>query len=73
MSPATTIAEVNIPTGVPRRYEFDDQLGVVTAEYLGDAEAIAAAAALLPRRPAADADRVVTADPRTPIYTLPNG
>ena len=39
------IAEVNIPTGVPRRYELDDQLGVVSAEYLGDAEAIAAAAA----------------------------
>src|SRR6478752_6821134 len=39
------IAEVNIPTGVPRRYELDDRLGVVTAEYLGDAEAIAAAAA----------------------------
>ena len=39
------IAEVNIPTGVPRRYQLDDQLGVVTAEYLGDAEAIAAAAA----------------------------
>ena len=39
------IAEVNIPTGVPRRYELDDRLGVVSAEYLGDAEAIAAAAA----------------------------
>ena len=39
------IAEVNIPTGVPRRYQLDDRLGVVTAEYLGDAEAIAAAAA----------------------------
>ena len=39
------IAEINIPTGVPRRYELDDRLGVVTAEYLGDAEAIAAAAA----------------------------
>ena len=39
------IAEVNIPTGVPRRYELDDRLGVVTAEYLGDAEAIAAATA----------------------------
>jgi len=39
------IAEVNIPTGVPRRYELDDQLGVVTVEYLGDQDAIAAAAA----------------------------
>jgi 2,3-bisphosphoglycerate-dependent phosphoglycerate mutase len=39
------IAEVNIPTGVPRRYELDEHLEVVTAEYLGDQEAIAAAAA----------------------------
>jgi 2,3-bisphosphoglycerate-dependent phosphoglycerate mutase len=39
------IAEVNIPTGVPRRYELDDALGVVRAEYLGDPEAIAAATA----------------------------
>jgi 2,3-bisphosphoglycerate-dependent phosphoglycerate mutase len=38
------IAEVNIPTGVPRRYDLDDTLSVVTAEYLGDQEAIAAAA-----------------------------
>ena len=42
---ADEIAEVNIPTGVPRRYTFDDQLDVVTADYLGDPEAIAAAAA----------------------------
>lgn len=39
------IAEVNIPTGVPRRYELDARLRVLTAEYLGDQEAIAAAAA----------------------------
>jgi 2,3-bisphosphoglycerate-dependent phosphoglycerate mutase len=39
------IAELNIPTGVPRRYTFDDRLGVASAEYLGDQEAIAAAAA----------------------------
>src|SRR5262245_50510252 len=39
------IAGVNIPTGAPRRYEFDDHMGVVSAEYLGDAEQIAAAAA----------------------------
>jgi len=44
VSPAE-IAEVNIPTGVPRRYTFDDQLGVTSAGYLGDPEAIAAAAA----------------------------
>ena len=40
------IAELNIPTGVPRRYELDDDsLAVVSADYLGDAEAVAAAAA----------------------------
>jgi len=39
------IADVNIPTGAPRRYTFDDRLGVLTAEYLGDADAVAAAAA----------------------------
>jgi 2,3-bisphosphoglycerate-dependent phosphoglycerate mutase len=39
------IAEVNIPTGAPRQYTFDDRLGVRSAEYLGDAEAVAAAAA----------------------------
>ena len=39
------IAELNIPTGVPRQYQFDDDLRVVDAAYLGDAEAVAAAAA----------------------------
>jgi 2,3-bisphosphoglycerate-dependent phosphoglycerate mutase len=39
------IAELNIPTGVPRRYVFDDDLRVVDAGYLGDQDAIAAAAA----------------------------
>ena len=39
------IADVNIPTGAPRRYEFDDRLDVVSAEYMGDADAVAAAAA----------------------------
>ena len=38
------IAGLNIPTGVPRRYQFDDALQVQSAEYLGDADAIAAAA-----------------------------
>jgi 2,3-bisphosphoglycerate-dependent phosphoglycerate mutase len=42
---ADDIAELNIPTGAPRRYEFDDRLQVASAEYLGDADAIAAAAA----------------------------
>ena len=39
------IAELNIPTGGPRRYDLDDALGVVSARYLGDADAVAAAAA----------------------------
>jgi 2,3-bisphosphoglycerate-dependent phosphoglycerate mutase len=44
------IPKVNIPTGVPRRYEFDDQLRVRSAEYLGDADAIAAAAEAVARQ-----------------------
>jgi 2,3-bisphosphoglycerate-dependent phosphoglycerate mutase len=39
------IAELNIPTGAPRRYTFDDHLVLTSAEYLGDADAVAAAAA----------------------------
>ncbi len=39
------IAELNIPTGAPRQYTFDDQLRVTNAQYLGDQEAVAAAAA----------------------------
>lgn len=39
------IAELNIPTGVPRFYRFDPALRVTDVGYLGDAEAIAAAAA----------------------------
>jgi 2,3-bisphosphoglycerate-dependent phosphoglycerate mutase len=39
------IAELNIPTGAPRRYTFDDDLEVTSADYLGDPEAVAAAAA----------------------------
>ena len=38
------ITEFNIPTGVPRLYEFDSDMNVTRGEYLGDAEAIAAAA-----------------------------
>ena len=38
------ITEFNIPTGVPRLYELDDRLRPETAEFLGDPEAIAAAA-----------------------------
>jgi len=39
------IVELNIPTGAPKRYTFDDALNVTSARYLGDAEAVAAAAA----------------------------
>jgi 2,3-bisphosphoglycerate-dependent phosphoglycerate mutase len=39
------IAELNIPTGVPRRYAFDAQMNVADVAYLGDQDAIAAAAA----------------------------
>lgn len=38
------IVEFNIPTGVPRIYELDSGLRPTRAEYLGDADAIAAAA-----------------------------
>jgi 2,3-bisphosphoglycerate-dependent phosphoglycerate mutase len=38
-------ADINIPTGAPRAYSFDERLVVTNAAYLGDAEAVAAAAA----------------------------
>ena len=44
------IAAVNIPTGAPRRYEFDAHLGLTSAEYLGDASAVAAAAEAVARQ-----------------------
>lgn len=40
-----TIASLNIPTGAPLRYELDKNLKVLTSSYLGDQEAIKAAAA----------------------------
>ncbi|MDR2780277.1 MAG: 2,3-diphosphoglycerate-dependent phosphoglycerate mutase [Synergistaceae bacterium] len=39
------ILELNIPTGIPLVYELDGDLNPVSHEYLGDQEAIAAAAA----------------------------
>jgi 2,3-bisphosphoglycerate-dependent phosphoglycerate mutase len=39
------IAELNIPTGIPRAYELDDDLRPVDVRYLGDEQAAAAAAA----------------------------
>jgi 2,3-bisphosphoglycerate-dependent phosphoglycerate mutase len=39
------IPGLNIPTGVPRLYDLDDDLRVRSAEYLGDPDEVAAAAA----------------------------
>lgn len=39
------ISSINIPTGAPRQYTFDAKLNLESAEYLGDAEEVAAAAA----------------------------
>lgn len=39
------IAQLNIPTGAPRRYTFDDHLNITSAGYLGDADAVEAASA----------------------------
>jgi len=44
------IAELDIPTGAPRRYTFSDDLDVESAAYLGNAEAIAAAAEAVKRQ-----------------------
>lgn len=44
------ISELNIPTGMPRLYEFDGDLNVVAARYLGDLEAVAAAAAAVAKQ-----------------------
>jgi 2,3-bisphosphoglycerate-dependent phosphoglycerate mutase len=44
------IAELEVPTGVPRRYRFSDDLRVEAAEDLGDPEAIAAAAEAVRRQ-----------------------
>ena len=53
------IVEVNIPTGVPRKYTFDERLEVTDVTYLGDQEAIAAKAAAV----AAQAGGPATIDP----------
>jgi 2,3-bisphosphoglycerate-dependent phosphoglycerate mutase len=44
------IAELNIPTGAPRLYRFDDSLRVMEAVYLGDPAAVAAAADAVARQ-----------------------
>jgi 2,3-bisphosphoglycerate-dependent phosphoglycerate mutase len=43
--PENVITELNIPTGVPLIYEFDDNLRAVNHFYLGDQNAVAAATA----------------------------
>ncbi len=44
------IVELNIPTGVPLLYELDPELKPQSSRYLGDPEAIAAAAELVRRQ-----------------------
>ena len=39
------IVELNIPTGIPLVYELDDELKPIRHSYLGDADAVAKAAA----------------------------
>lgn len=39
------ILELNIPTGIPRVYQLDDDLNIISDRYLGDEEQIKAAAA----------------------------
>ena len=53
------IVGLNIPTGVPRLYELDHDLKPTRAEYLGDQEAIAAAAQAV-------ANQAATSRPETP-------
>lgn len=45
-----SIAEFNVPTGVPRRYEFTGDMTLAEVGYLGDPEAIAAAAEAVARQ-----------------------
>ena len=47
---AADITEMNIPTGVPRRYEFTDSMDVKSVDYMGDAASIAAAADAVSRQ-----------------------
>jgi 2,3-bisphosphoglycerate-dependent phosphoglycerate mutase len=48
--PPEVITELEIPTGIPFRYQLDDNLHVVHGEYLGDPAAAAAAAAAVGRQ-----------------------
>jgi len=44
------IVDLEIPTGIPYRYVFDDELGVVSHGFLGDSTAAAAAAEAVRRQ-----------------------
>lgn len=44
------IPDLNIPTGAPLRYVLDDDFGVISSGYLGDPDAIAAAAEAVARQ-----------------------
>ena len=48
--PDDAITELEVPTGIPFRLQLDDGLTVRSAEYLGDPEAAAAAAAAVARQ-----------------------
>lgn len=48
--PDEEIAGVEVPTGMPRLYELDDCLEVVSARYLGDPETVRAAAEAVARQ-----------------------
>lgn len=48
--PENEIVELNIPTGVPLLYELDPRLNPTGSRYLGDAQAIAAAAEAIRRQ-----------------------
>jgi 2,3-bisphosphoglycerate-dependent phosphoglycerate mutase len=44
------ISQLNIPTGIPRVYELDEKLNVLSAHYLGDPAAVEAAASAVARQ-----------------------
>jgi 2,3-bisphosphoglycerate-dependent phosphoglycerate mutase len=44
------IADLNIPTGIPRIYQLDEDLRVSSSAYLGDAAAAARAAAAVAKQ-----------------------
>ena len=44
------IAEINIPTGIPRLYQLGEDLQIESVRYLGDASAVEAAAEAVRRQ-----------------------